>query len=84
MQRFKRLEAELAELKIDLNDMEKSLKNGESDKPEGYEPTTLMSEVENLQKQINSLHLQSIGTVTDLDSKEKKCQKRFDYKRKTL
>lgn len=55
--------------------MEKNIKSGEGEKPEGFEPADLVGEVEKLQKQINTLHLQSIGagkSVSDLDSKAKK------------
>lgn len=75
MQRYKRLEAELTELKNDLNEMEKNIKSGEGEKPDGFEPENLVKEVDKLQTQINTLHLESIGlgkNVTDLDSKAKK------------
>ncbi len=55
--------------------MEKTIANGEEEKPKDFEPSSLVNEVEKLQKQIGSLHLQSIGAgknVSDLDSKAKK------------
>ena len=74
LQRFKRLENELEVLKQDLKTMEKAVANGE-DKPVDFDPSTLVDEIAKLQTQINSLHLQSIGSgknASDFDSKAKK------------
>ena len=74
MQRFKRLERELNELKRDLNEIENVSANKENQEQSSndFDPIELTKQLENLRKQINVSHLQSIGVRTDLDSKSKK------------
>lgn len=75
LQRFKRLEQELNELKRDLSEMESSPSNDSSDNKPSYDPIELTKQLESLRNQINSSHLQSIGArvnASQLDNKAKK------------
>jgi hypothetical protein len=69
LQRYQRLEKELAELKEDLS----KISTG-PDASLNFDPVDLTKSVESLQKRVNSLHLQSIGVSsgTELDAKAKK------------
>lgn len=75
LQKFKRLERELNELKVELTQADKVASENEKLNSLNFNPVELTKEVENLQKQIKSLHLQSIGAkinISDLDNKAKK------------
>lgn len=90
MQRFRRLENELNELKSDIEEMQKEKNDDHTVKLANLQPTELLVEVDKLQKQINSLHLQSIGAnekLSNLDNKSKKWKKllyRYKYNLKLL
>ena len=74
LQRFKRLENELLELKRDISQMENN-ENGEIKPETSFDVATLTKQLETLQKQINSSHLQSIGARVNslqIDNKAKK------------
>ena len=60
IQRFKRLEKELKELKDDLKDMNNS-DLSEDKQAMNFNPVELAQQVESLQNQVNSLHLEAIG-----------------------
>jgi hypothetical protein len=66
---------ELVELKKDLINMEKFASEEDKQTLINFNPIDLSKQVENLQKEINSLHLQKIGARVDaskLDNKTKK------------
>jgi len=66
---------ELVELKKDLINMEKFASEEDKQTLINFNPVDLSKQVENLQKEINSLHLQKIGARVDaskLDNKTKK------------
>lgn len=68
LQRFKRLEHEMEALKSELKQL--STAKGDSESETGptqldYDPLSVLSQVEALQKQAASLHLESIGAKVD-------------------
>ena len=78
LQRFQRLEKELAELKEDLNRIslsEGGNKENQSTNPTKIDPVELTKLVETLQKRVNSLHLQSIGATGDSNQLDEKAKK---------
>ena len=63
------------DLKKDLTSMEKFAKDEDKKTLINFDPVDLSKQVDNLQKEINVLHLQKIGAkidVTKLDNKAKK------------
>lgn len=75
IQRFKRIERELKELKQDLNEMN-ILNNAEENLIlTNFNPMELAQQVEGLLKQVNLLHLEAIGAKIgplQTDNKSKK------------
>lgn len=79
IQRFKRLEKELKELKDDLKDMNNS-DLSEDKQAMNFNPVELAQQVESLQNQVNSLHLEAIGVKSGNslpDNKSKKFNLKF-------
>lgn len=79
IQRFKRLEKELKELKDDLKDMNNS-DLSEDKQAMNFNPVELAQQVESLQNQVNSLHLEAIGAKSGNslpDNKSKKFNLKF-------
>lgn len=77
IQRFKRLEKELKELKEDINEINQSESPDSAAKLLNYNPVELSQQVELLQKQINSLYLESIGAKVDVSKTETKVKKQL-------
>ena len=73
--RYKRLEIELSELKKDLLNMEKFASEEDKQTLINFNPVDLSKQVENLQKEINSLHLQKIGARVDASKLDNKTRK---------
>ena len=80
IQRFKRLERELKELKHDLNEMNNSNAIEDNIMLNNFNPMELAKQVESLQKQVNLLHLEAIGAKVDPMHTDNK-SKRFDLKK---
>ncbi|CAF0838503.1 unnamed protein product [Brachionus calyciflorus] len=76
VQRLKRLEKELTDLKAELNQVNNLTDQDEEKKKMiNFDPLELTKQVEVLQKQVKNLHLHSIGAktdISDLDNKDKK------------
>lgn len=78
VQRLKRLERELTELKTELNQVEnETSKDEEKKKLLNFDPIDLTKQVEGLQKQVKNLHLQSIGAKTDISELDNKTKKQL-------
>jgi hypothetical protein len=78
LQRFKRLELELNELKSDIAEMDKLKNSGETSTiTADFNSAELTKQLESLRNQINSSHMQSIGARTNasqLDNTAKKSE----------
>lgn len=77
IQRFKRLEKELKELKEDINEINRTETSENASKLLNLNPVELTQQVESLQKQINSLYLDSIGAKVDVSKTESKIKKQL-------
>ncbi|RNA23256.1 dynactin subunit 2 isoform X2 [Brachionus plicatilis] len=78
VQKLKRLEKELAELKVELNQVE-TLTSADEEKKKNlnFDPINLTKHVESLQKEIKNLHLQSIGSKSDITFLDNKAKKQY-------
>lgn len=76
LQRFKRLECELKELKDDLKEMNDSNTNQDIT---NFHPIELAQQVEGLQKQVSLLHLEAIGAKVNLSQTDNKSKKFLFY-----
>lgn len=79
VQRFKRLETELANLKVDLNDMDKFACDEANKQLIGFDPITLSKQVEELQTKVKTLHLETIGANVDVNKLNNKAKKDLLY-----
>ena len=67
MQRFKRIERELNELKNDLKEMDQFATEEDKKQLIDFDPINLSKQIEDLQIKVNTLHLESIGAKVDVN-----------------
>ncbi len=79
IQRFKRLQAELANLKSDLVEMDKFSDEETNKQLVGFDPITLSKQVEELQEAVRTLHLETIGAKIDINKLNNKAKKDLLY-----
>jgi len=79
IQRFKRLQAELANLKSDLVEMNKFSDEETKKQLVGFDPITLSKQVEELQEAVRTLHLETIGANIDINKLNNKAKKDLLY-----
>jgi hypothetical protein len=82
LERFKRLEAELNRLKVDLTEMDQFASEEDKKQLIDFDPITLSKQVEELQSKVKTLHLETIGAKIDinkLNNKAKRLVKRFRW-----
>lgn len=75
LQRFKRLETELADLKNDLADMDKFASEEDKKQLINFDPVDLSKQVEELQTKVKTLHLETINAKIDIDKLNNKAKK---------
>lgn len=79
LQRFKRLEAELSDLKNDLTEMDKYASEEDKKQLIDFDPINLSKQVEELQGKVKTLHLETIGAKVDIDKLNNKAKKDLLY-----
>lgn len=79
LQRFKRLEAELTNLKEDLKEMDEFASEEDKKQLIDFDPVNLSKQVDELQAKVKTLHLETIGAKVDVDKLNNKAKRDLLY-----